>query len=183
MVAGSALERAVFRGRKEAARSFWIAWRPVSRSRTRPQQAARHLSEDDRYGRRLRGGRLSGRGGCVSRRKRVRKAMEVARKAVAKHPKDRRSEADARRPTGGHRESRRRHSAGKMPAELRGTRRTIAKFTSRCRQIYIRLHRWEDAAGARQGQPLTTKQEDRIYLFFLNGELRSGKNTIDEAET
>ena len=47
----------------------------------------------------------------------------------------------------------------------------------------MRLHRWKDAEDAfDKAEPLTTKKDDRIYLFFLRGELAERQKHMDEAE-
>jgi tetratricopeptide (TPR) repeat protein len=50
-------------------------------------------------------------------------------------------------------------------------------------QIYIRLRRWKDAEDAfNKAEPLTTKKEDRTYLFFLRGELAERQKHLEPAE-
>ena len=50
-------------------------------------------------------------------------------------------------------------------------------------QIDTRLRRWKDAEDAfNKADPLTTKKEDRIYLFFLRGELAERQKHLEPAE-
>ena len=50
-------------------------------------------------------------------------------------------------------------------------------------QMNVRLHRWKDAEDAfDKAEPLTTKKEDRTYLFFLRGELAERQKHHDQAE-
>jgi tetratricopeptide (TPR) repeat protein len=50
-------------------------------------------------------------------------------------------------------------------------------------QIYIRLRRWKDAEDSfNKAEPLTTKKEDRTYLFFLRGELAERQKHMEPAE-
>ena len=50
-------------------------------------------------------------------------------------------------------------------------------------QMNIRLRRWKDADDAfAKAAPLTTKKEDRIYLFFLKGELAERQKHYEPAE-
>ena len=50
-------------------------------------------------------------------------------------------------------------------------------------QIDVRLHRWKDAEDAfDKADPLTTKKEDRTYLFFLRGELEERQKHTEPAE-
>ena len=50
-------------------------------------------------------------------------------------------------------------------------------------QIYVRLRRWKDAEDAfDKAEPMTTKKEDRIYLFFLRGELAERQKRFEPAE-
>ena len=50
-------------------------------------------------------------------------------------------------------------------------------------QMYTRLHRWKDAEDALdKASALTTKKEDRIYLFFLRGALAERQKHYEPAE-
>lgn len=50
-------------------------------------------------------------------------------------------------------------------------------------QMDVRLRRWKDAEDAfDKGEPLATKKEDRVYLFFLRGELAERQKHDDQAE-
>ncbi len=50
-------------------------------------------------------------------------------------------------------------------------------------QINIRLHRWKDAEDALdKAEPLSTKKDDRTYLFFLRGEWAERQKHLDQAE-
>jgi tetratricopeptide (TPR) repeat protein len=50
-------------------------------------------------------------------------------------------------------------------------------------QMYVRMRRWKDAEDAfGKASPLTTKQEDRIYLLFLKGELAERQKHFEPAE-
>jgi tetratricopeptide (TPR) repeat protein len=50
-------------------------------------------------------------------------------------------------------------------------------------QMYVRLRRWKDAEDAfDKAEPLTTKKEDKTYLFFLKGELAERQKHLDQAE-
>jgi tetratricopeptide (TPR) repeat protein len=49
--------------------------------------------------------------------------------------------------------------------------------------IYTRLHRWNDASlELDQAEPLATKQDDKIYVYFLRGALADRQKHYDEAE-
>ena len=50
-------------------------------------------------------------------------------------------------------------------------------------QMYVRVHRWKDAEDTfNKAAALTTKKEDRIYLFFLKGELAERQKHFEPAE-
>ena len=50
-------------------------------------------------------------------------------------------------------------------------------------QMDVSLRRWKDAEDAfDKAEPLTTKKEDRTYLFFLKVNWLSGKTTTEPAE-
>ena len=51
-------------------------------------------------------------------------------------------------------------------------------------QAYIRLRRWSDAnAALDKAEPLSNKQDDKIYLYFLRGTIDDKEGKKDEAET
>ena len=50
-------------------------------------------------------------------------------------------------------------------------------------QINVRLHRWKDAEDAfDKAEPLSTKKDDRTYLFFMRGELAERQKHSGQAE-
>jgi tetratricopeptide (TPR) repeat protein len=50
-------------------------------------------------------------------------------------------------------------------------------------QMNVRLRRWKDAEDAfDKAEPLTTKKEDKTYLYFLRGELAERQKQMDRAE-
>jgi len=110
------------------------------------------------------------------------KAIEVSRKAVASDPKDRDFKlmlagelADEGKPDEGLAMARG-LLEGASPDEQRGVWFAIG-------QMDVRLRRWKDASDAfDKAEPLTTKKEDRTYLFFLRGELAERQKHLDEAE-
>jgi tetratricopeptide (TPR) repeat protein len=110
------------------------------------------------------------------------KAIDVSRKAVAADPKDRDLKlmlagelADQGHPDEGL-EMAKSLLDGATPDEQRGVWFAIA-------QMDVRLHRWKDAEDALdKGEPLTTKKEDRTYLFFLRGEWAERQKHLDQAE-
>jgi len=110
------------------------------------------------------------------------KAIAVSRKAVASDPKDRDLKlmlavelADQDHPDEGLVMAKS-LLEGATPDEQRGVWLAIA-------QMNIRLRRWNDAEEALiQAEPLTTKKDDRIYLFFLRGEWAERQKHLDQAE-
>ncbi len=49
--------------------------------------------------------------------------------------------------------------------------------------MYTRLHRWNEAgAQLDQAEPLSSKQDDKIYIYFLRGALAERQKHYDEAE-
>jgi tetratricopeptide (TPR) repeat protein len=49
--------------------------------------------------------------------------------------------------------------------------------------IYTRLHRWSEASQQiDQAEPLSSKQDDKIYIYFLRGALAERQKHYDEAE-
>jgi tetratricopeptide (TPR) repeat protein len=110
------------------------------------------------------------------------KAIDVARKAVAGDPKN----SDLKLMLAGELADRGQPDEalamakglleGAKPEEQRGIWLAIG-------QMNVRLRRWKDAEDALdKADPLTTKKEDRTYLFFLRGELAERQKHMDEAE-
>ena len=65
---------------------------------------------------------------------------------------------------------------GATPDQQRGVWSALA-------QMNVRLHRWKDAEDALdKAEPLTTKKDDRIYLFFLRGVWAERQKHMDQAE-
>ena len=111
------------------------------------------------------------------------KAIEVSRKAVASNPKDN----DLKLMLAGELADQ-----GK-PDEAIAMAKSLLDGSSQDEQravwlaigqINVRLKRWKDAEDAfDKAEPLTTKKEDRTYLFFLRGELAERQKHLDQAET
>jgi tetratricopeptide (TPR) repeat protein len=109
-------------------------------------------------------------------------AIDVSRKAVAADPKDRDLKlmlagelADQNHPDEGLAMAKSLLD-GATPDQQRGVWVAIA-------QMDVRLKRWKDAEDALdQVEPLATKKEDRIYLFFLRGEWAERQKHDDQAE-
>jgi tetratricopeptide (TPR) repeat protein len=110
------------------------------------------------------------------------KAIDVARKAVAGDPKD----SDLKLMLAGELADHGQPDEalamakglldGAKPEEQRGIWLAIG-------QMNVRLKRYKDAEDAfDKAEPLTTKKEDRTYLFFLRGELAERQKHMDEAE-
>jgi tetratricopeptide (TPR) repeat protein len=110
------------------------------------------------------------------------KAIEVSRKAVASNPKDRDLKlmlagelADQGKPDEAFAIAKGLLD-GASSEEQRGIWLAIG-------QMNVRLRRWKDAEDAfDKAEPLTTKKEDRTYLFFLKGELAERQKHVDQAE-
>ncbi len=110
------------------------------------------------------------------------KAIEVSRKAVASNPKDRDLKlmlagelADQGKPDEAFAMAKGLLD-GASSEEQRGIWLAIG-------QMNVRLRRWKDAEDALdKAEPLTTKKEDRTYLFFLKGELAERQKHTDQAE-
>jgi len=108
------------------------------------------------------------------------KAVEVARKAVEANPKDRDLKLMLAGELG---------DLGKTDEGLALARGLLAN-TAEDRQIwlslgqmYVRARRWKEADDAfDKAEPLTTKKEDRTYLFFLRGELAERQKHYEPAE-
>ncbi len=65
---------------------------------------------------------------------------------------------------------------GASPDDQRGVWLAIA-------QMNVRLHRWKDAEDALdKAEPLSTKKDDRTYLFFMRGEVAERQKHSDQAE-
>ncbi len=108
------------------------------------------------------------------------KAVEVARKAVAANPKDRDLKLMLAMELG---------DLGKIDEGLamaKGMLDNTAEDRAvwlEMSQIYIRAHRWKEAEDAiNKAEPLTTKKEDRTYLYFLRGELAERQKHYEPAE-
>ena len=104
------------------------------------------------------------------------KAIEVSRKAVDANPKDR----DLKLMLAGELADQGKADEGLAMAKglLDNTAddRTVWLALG---QMYIRLRRWKDAEDAfNKAEPLTTKKEDRTYLFFLAASWPSGRSTM-----
>ena len=108
------------------------------------------------------------------------KAVEVSRKAVTASPKDRELKLML---------------AGELVDEGKAEdglamAKSLLNNTDTDRAVWLalgnmntRLHRWKDAEEAlNKATPLTTKKEDKIYLFFLKGALADRQKHTDQAE-
>jgi tetratricopeptide (TPR) repeat protein len=110
------------------------------------------------------------------------KSLDIARKAVAANPKDRDLKlmlagelADQGHPDEGLTMAKDLLDNA-TPDEQRATWLAIG-------QMNVRLRRWKDAEDAfDKGEPLTSKKEDRTYLFFLRGELADRQKHMEQAE-
>ena len=110
------------------------------------------------------------------------KAIAVSRKAVAADPKNRDLKlmlagelADQDHPDEGLAMAKSLLD-GATPDDQRGVWLAIA-------QMNIRLRRWKDAEDALdQAEPLSTKKDDRTYLFFLRGEWAERQKRLDQGE-
>jgi tetratricopeptide (TPR) repeat protein len=111
------------------------------------------------------------------------KATEVAREAAAKLPKDRDITlmlagqlADTGKPDEGIALAKGLLASPPSP-EDRPIHLALAN-------IYTRLHRWNEAsAELDQAEPLSAKQDDKVYIYFLRGALAERQKHYDEAET
>jgi tetratricopeptide (TPR) repeat protein len=109
------------------------------------------------------------------------KAMDVTQKAVAANPKNRDLKlmlagelADGSKPDDG---------LAMAKSALDGKADDDRTVWFAIGQMDIRLRRWKDADDAfNKAEPLATKKEDRVYLFFLRGELADREKHMDQAE-
>jgi tetratricopeptide (TPR) repeat protein len=110
------------------------------------------------------------------------KATEVAREAAAKLPKDRQITlmlagqlADSGKADEGIALANSLLAKPPAPAD-REVHLALAN-------IYTRLRRWSEASlQLDQAEPLSTKQDDKIYIYFLRGALAERQKHYDEAE-
>jgi len=111
------------------------------------------------------------------------KATEIARDAAAKLPKDRDITlmlagqlADTGKPDEGIVLAKSLLASSPSPDD-RQVHLALAN-------IFTRLHRWSEAsAELDQAEPLSTKQDDKVYIYFLRGALAERQKHYDEAET
>ncbi|MGD0938891.1 MAG: tetratricopeptide repeat protein [Terracidiphilus sp.] len=108
------------------------------------------------------------------------KAVEVARKAVEANPKDRDLKLMLAGELG---------DLGKTDDGLAMARGLLANNNDdrpiwlAIGQMNLRAHRWKDAEDSfNKAEPMTTKREDRTYLFFLRGELAERQKHTEQAE-
>ena len=110
------------------------------------------------------------------------KAVEVSRKAVANDPKNR----DLKLMLAG--ELADQGKVDEAVAMVKGLLDGASSEEQRgvwlaLGQMNVRLRRWKDAEDAfDKAEPLTTKKEDKTYLFFLKGELAERQKHLDQAE-
>ena len=111
------------------------------------------------------------------------KATEVAREAAAKLPKDRDITlmlagqlADTGKPDEGIALAK-----SLLVTPPNATNRPVHVALA---NIYMRLKRWNDAGEQLDlAEPLATKQDDKVYIYFLRGALAERQKHYDEAET
>lgn len=108
------------------------------------------------------------------------KAIEVSRKASAANPKDR----DLKLMLAGELADQGKADEGLAMAkgllDNSANDRTVWLAMG---QMDVRLRRWKDAEEAfNKASNLTTRKEDRIYLFFLKGELAERQKHYEQAE-
>jgi tetratricopeptide (TPR) repeat protein len=109
------------------------------------------------------------------------KALEISQKAVAANPKSRDLKlmlagelADGGKPDDG---------LAMAKGELDGKPDDDRTVWFAIGQMDVRLKRFKDADDAfNKADPLATKKEDRVYLFFLRGELEDREKHEDQAE-
>jgi tetratricopeptide (TPR) repeat protein len=108
------------------------------------------------------------------------KAVEVSRKAVLANPKDRRLKlmlADELTDLGKTDEA-----LGIAKGLLNNTNEDQEVWVSLA-QMYVRMRRWKEAEDSLgKAEALTSKKEDRIYLYFLKGELADRQKHLEPAE-
>jgi tetratricopeptide (TPR) repeat protein len=109
------------------------------------------------------------------------KALDVSQKALAASPKNRDLKlmlagelADQGKPDDG---------LTMAKSELDGKADDDRAVWFAIGQVNIRLRRWRDAEDAlNKAEPLATKNEDRVYLLFLRGELADREKHTEQAE-
>jgi tetratricopeptide (TPR) repeat protein len=108
------------------------------------------------------------------------KAIEVSRKAVAADPKNR----DFKLMLAGELADQGKVDEGlDMAKSLINNSPEDRTVWIAIGQIDVRLRRWKDAEDAfDKAEPLTTKKEDKTYLFFLRGELAERQKHFEPAE-
>jgi tetratricopeptide (TPR) repeat protein len=108
------------------------------------------------------------------------KAVEVSRKAVLANPKDRRLKlmlADELTDLGKSDEA-----IAMAKGLLVNTNEDQDVWVS-LGQMYVRMRRWKEAEDAlNKAEALTSKKEDRTYLYFLKGELAERQKHLEPAE-
>jgi tetratricopeptide (TPR) repeat protein len=108
------------------------------------------------------------------------KATQVAQQAAQASPKDKSIQlmlagqlADSNRPEEGIKLAK---------AQLKGTKDDRDAYLVLA-QIYTRLRKWKEAGEAIDAaEPLSTKQDDKIYIYFLRGALDERQKHYDSAE-
>jgi tetratricopeptide (TPR) repeat protein len=109
------------------------------------------------------------------------KALDVSQKAVAANPKNR----DLKLMLAGEISDQGKPDDGLAMAkgELDGKADDDRTVWFAIGQMDIRLRRFKDAEDAfNKAEPLATKKEDRVYLFFLRGELADREKHMEQAE-
>jgi tetratricopeptide (TPR) repeat protein len=108
------------------------------------------------------------------------KAVEVSRKAVLANPKDRRLKlmlADELTDLG------KSDEALAMAKGLLANTNDDQEVWVSLGQMYVRMRRWKEAEEAlNKAEALTSKKEDRTYLYFLKGELADRQRHLEPAE-
>jgi tetratricopeptide (TPR) repeat protein len=108
------------------------------------------------------------------------KAVDVSRKAVLANPKDRRLKlmlADELTDLGKSDEA-----LGIAKGLLKNTDEDQEVWVS-LGQMYVRMRRWKEAEDAlNKAEAVTSKKEDRTYLYFLKGELADRQKHLEPAE-
>jgi tetratricopeptide (TPR) repeat protein len=108
------------------------------------------------------------------------KAVEVSRKAVAADPKNR----DLKLMLAGELTDQDKGDEGiAMARSLLNNSPDDRVVWIALGQMEIRLRRWKDAEDAfNKAEPLTTRKEDKTYLFFLRGEMAERQKHFEPAE-